>query len=286
MDTTVVGLFDSHEQAKRVQQELISAGFAATDVRLASQYDEQGTARRDEDKGFWESIKDAFGFGDDDEEYGYYREHTRRGGVLVTVRASGNRLDQAVTILRRHGAVDIDRRAQEWKQSGWSGYQANAGHLTAEQLRAERSRYQQTAGAQTQHLEANQSMAVPVIEEELAAGKRRVNRGGVRIHRHVSERPVEANVRLHEERVNVERRNVDRELTPGEAAQAFTDKTIEAREMGEEAVVQKRAKVTGEVVVNKEAKERTETVRDTVRKTDVDVERIEDNQTKRTEQKR
>jgi uncharacterized protein (TIGR02271 family) len=286
MDTTVVGLFDSHDQARRAQQELISAGFSAGDIRTVSQYDEQGSLRRDEDKGFWESLKEAFGFGDNDEEYGYYREGTRRGGVLLTVRASGSRLDQAVTILQRYGAVDIDRRAQEWKKTGWTGYQANAGHLSAEQLRAERSRYQQTAGAQTQNLQGNQSVAVPVIEEELAAGKRRVSRGGVRIHRHVTERPVEANVRLHEERVNVERRNVNRELTPGEAAQAFTEKTIEAHATGEEAVVQKRAKVTGEVVVNKEAKERTETVRDTVRKTDVDVERISENPSQRTESQR
>jgi stress response protein YsnF len=272
MDTTVVGLFDSFEQARRVQQELLSAGFAAADVRVVSQYDEQYNVRRDEDKGFWESLKQAFGFGDDDEDYHYYREGARRGGVLVTVNASGNRADQAVTIMRRHGVVDIDRRAQEWKRSGWTGYQASAGHLTAEQLRAERARYQQAG--QTQTLEADQKVAVPVIEEELAAGKRRVERGGVRIHRRVTERPVEAQVRVREERVNVERHAANRELRPGEVEQAFTEKVIEAREMAEEPVVQKKTRVTGEVMVNKEAEERTETVRDTVRKSDVEVERI------------
>ncbi|HKG13531.1 MAG TPA: DUF2382 domain-containing protein, partial [Pyrinomonadaceae bacterium] len=46
----------------------------------------------------------------------------------------------------------------------------------------------------------------------------------------------------------------------------------ELREHGEEVVVDKQARVVEEVAVNKEVAERTETVRDTVRKTDVDVE--------------
>jgi stress response protein YsnF len=43
-------------------------------------------------------------------------------------------------------------------------------------------------------------------------------------------------------------------------------------ERGEEAVVSKEARVVEEVVVRKEADQRTETISDTVRKTEVDVE--------------
>ena len=47
---------------------------------------------------------------------------------------------------------------------------------------------------------------------------------------------------------------------------------IEAAETSEEAVVSKEARVREEVVVRKEAEERTETVRDTVRRTEVEIE--------------
>ena len=53
---------------------------------------------------------------------------------------------------------------------------------------------------------------------------------------------------------------------------AFKERTIEVEERGEEAVVSKEARVVEEVVVRKEADQRTETVSDTVRKTEVDVE--------------
>jgi hypothetical protein len=50
------------------------------------------------------------------------------------------------------------------------------------------------------------------------------------------------------------------------------DQTIEVTETVEEPVVSKQARVREEVVVGKKSSQRTETVRDTVRKTEVDVE--------------
>ncbi|HEV2293077.1 MAG TPA: YsnF/AvaK domain-containing protein [Tepidisphaeraceae bacterium] len=116
---------------------------------------------------------------------------------------------------------------------------------------------------------------LPVIEEELRVGKRQVETGGVRVRQEVSERPVEAEVTLREEHVNVERRPVDRPLTEADRDAAFKDQTIEMTERGEQAVVQKAGKVVEEVVVNKDVDQRTEKVRDTVRRTDVKVEKIE-----------
>src|SRR3954447_20935744 len=85
------------------------------------------------------------------------------------------------------------------------------------------------------------------------------------------ERPVEERVNLHEERVFVERRPVNYPLT-GVAADAFRERTIEARATTEEAVVSKEARVVEEIGLRKEAADRVETVRDTVRETRVDVE--------------
>ena len=78
-------------------------------------------------------------------------------------------------------------------------------------------------------------------------------------------------VTLREEHVRVERRPADRPVAAGDDA-LFRERTIEATESAEEAVVSKEARVTEEVVVRKTAEERTETVSDTVRRTEVEVE--------------
>ena len=119
----------------------------------------------------------------------------------------------------------------------------------------------------------DEELRVPVVEEELAVGKRAVETGGVRVHKEVSETPVREEVSLHEERVTVDRRPVDRPATEADI-QAFANETVEMREMAEEAVVEKRQRVVEEVVIGKESQNRTEQIADTVRKTDVRVEPI------------
>jgi uncharacterized protein (TIGR02271 family) len=118
---------------------------------------------------------------------------------------------------------------------------------------------------------AGDSETIKVMEERLRVGKREVAGGAVRVRSYVVERPVEEQVRLHEERVSVERHPVDRAVTGAEAS-AFQERTIEARATSEEAVIGKEARVVEEIGIRKEASDRTETVRDTVRSTKVDVE--------------
>ena len=65
-----------------------------------------------------------------------------------------------------------------------------------------------------------------------------------------------------------------------DADDAFRERTIEVTATGEEAVVRKDARVVEEVVVGKTADERTETIQDTVRRTEVEVD--EDTGTSRT----
>ena len=112
--------------------------------------------------------------------------------------------------------------------------------------------------------------AIPIVEESLKVGKREVSGGKVRVHSRVIETPVQEKVSLGDERVSVERRPVDRPLTGAE--NAFKDRTIEATERREEAVVSKEARVKEELVLNKKAEQRTETVSDKVRHTEVEVE--------------
>ena len=123
-------------------------------------------------------------------------------------------------------------------------------------------------------LEAGATKKLQEVEEELKVGKRAVAKGGVRIFSRMTEVPVAETVRLREEHASIQRTAVDRPATQADLA-AFKEGSIEVREMSEEAVVSKTARVTGEVEIGKTATEREETVRDTVRKTKVEVEQID-----------
>jgi len=118
-------------------------------------------------------------------------------------------------------------------------------------------------------------VVLPIVEEQLRIGKRPVERGGVNVRTTSQEVPVQENVNLREESVTVERRPVDRAV--GNAPDAFREGTIEVTEMAEVPVVSKEARVVEEVVVGKEVTERQETVRDTVKRTEVEVDEVNRN---------
>jgi stress response protein YsnF len=115
---------------------------------------------------------------------------------------------------------------------------------------------------------------VQEVEEEFEVGKRQVATGGVRVTTQVSERPVEESVTLREERVEAERKPASRKLSAEEAEAAFEEKTVEMIGTSEQAAVRKQARVTGEVAVGKAVEKRQETVKDTVRRTEVEVEEV------------
>jgi hypothetical protein len=111
-------------------------------------------------------------------------------------------------------------------------------------------------------------------DQELRIGKREVARGGARVRAFTREAPVEEEVSLRDEFVDVEKRPCERQLTDAEveAGGLFRDRVFEIAEMREEPVVTKVAIVREEVIVRKTVKQRSETVRDTVRRTEVEVE--------------
>jgi uncharacterized protein (TIGR02271 family) len=123
-------------------------------------------------------------------------------------------------------------------------------------------------------MRAEREMAFPVIEEELRVGKRMVERGGVRIYGRVTERPVEQQVSLREERIKVEHRRVDRPASEQDLNLAREGREIDLTEMSEEAVIAKEPHVVEEVIVSKEIVDHPETIRETVRRADVEVERV------------
>lgn len=274
MATRLVGIFDDYTQAQSVVQELTRMGVSQTDVSIVRNDETQGytsyggansrdystgTGIGDRIAGFFENL---FGGDVDETDRGLYSEAVRRGSTVVTARVEDNMADKAANIMNRFSAVDVDRRAAQYRASGYTSFDANAPRYTAEQSRAEFDRFRE-----------NGEIALPVIEEELHIGKRAVQRGGVRVHTSVGEVPVEDQVSLREEHVTVERRPANQPIDSA-YVEAFKEGVIEVTETREEAVISKQARVVEEVVVGKEVQERTETVRDTVRRTDVDVEQL------------
>ena len=265
MSQTVVGLFQSNQQAQNAKRELVDEGFAAQNISVIADDTANTTAQNavgtstrttttsassTEDKGIGAKISSFFhsltGEDHDTDEAQYYTEGVTKGGSVLAITVPDDEADYVADWLRSHGARDVD------ENSGGSTQRPLATASTAKGVKS----------GQT---------AIPVVEEELQVGKRQVQRGGVRVYSHVTERPVEANVRLREEHIRIERRPVDRAATEADF-EAGRNQSIELTETAEEAVVGKRSRVVEEVLVGKESTERTETVRDKVRRTDVEVE--------------
>jgi uncharacterized protein (TIGR02271 family) len=117
-------------------------------------------------------------------------------------------------------------------------------------------------------LHEDDSVRVPISEEEVKVGKREVEAGAVRIRKEVRSETVNQPVDLRREEIVVERVEGG-----GDAAEdAFREGEVRIPLKREEAVVEKTAKVTGEVKVRKAAETDTQQVSETIRKEDVKVE--------------
>lgn len=120
---------------------------------------------------------------------------------------------------------------------------------------------------------AHSEQHIPVVAEEVAIGKRMVEGGAIRVTSRVVEDVVSEDVALKNEHVSVERRAVGETVSANEADALLKDRSVELTERHEEAVVDKRAVVEEEVVVKKDVDTDVETVQETVRRTEVDVDK-------------
>ena len=267
MTQTITALFDRPAEAQAAQAKLVAAGIPQSAIRLIQGAQTSHTSgsydyHKDEG-GFWGSLKDFFM---PEEDRYAYSEGLSRGGTLLTVQTDQARLETAYDILEQNGSVDLDQREASWRKEGWSGYSAPGGTTAATGgTTAAAGAIAGTSGA------AGDKDYIPVVEERLNVGKRVAESGRVRVRSYIVETPVEEQVTLRDETVHVDRRPVDRAPTAADEA-LFEDKVIEATEMREQAVVSKDARVVEEVGIRKDAGQRTETVTDKVRRTEVEVE--------------
>jgi uncharacterized protein (TIGR02271 family) len=174
-----------------------------------------------------------------------YLSGVRSGYTLETAIVDDARADEALAIMKAHAPS----RARPSRKN------ANANANASGSLEGTSNRTE---------------TVVPVVAERLDVGKREVAAGGIRVTETVKTVPVEQDVTLRQETVDVERRPADRPVSAGD--DVFGGRTIEVTATTEEPVVEKTPRVVEEVVITKGASTRTETIRDTVRKTDIDVE--------------
>ena len=309
-DNQIVALYETDAQARSAQQTLVSAGFPATSMQIVARDSGAATsgttgATGVADEGLWGSIKSLFV---PDEDRTTYNTAVARGHAMLVVTPTGSMDRQhLIHTLESTDPLDFDAKLEEWRQSGYdttgsamgtsTSNTATAGHAvdagmntgyatgaaaatgaTAMGLAAQpNATTAATTGTVAPAMTGRTAATVggdetlKVMEERLRVGKREVATGAVRIRSYIVERPVEEKITLHEERVGIERHAVDRPASAADFA-AFEERTIEARATSEEAVVGKEARVVEEIGLKKEAVDRVETVRDTVRRTEVEIE--------------
>ncbi|MBB6611898.1 YsnF/AvaK domain-containing protein [Pontibacter sp. Tf4] len=251
MAQTVIGIFEKGIDAQAAVQKLESNRIPSDHIDISDQTtsDKVGgtTARHDKDR-----VSNFFGslFGSDKEETRKYSDVARKGWVVTVHADSRKEAEAAARTLDQCGAVDVDERASQFRSGT---------NTTTSDIHERRD------------LNTNQS--VPIVEERMNVGKRDVETGGVHMRSRIIEKPVEEHLRLREEHVHVERRPVNRPATERDF-QNFKEGSIEMTEHKEVPVVNKEARVVEEVRLSKEQTQRDEIIRDKVRKTDVEVDRL------------
>jgi uncharacterized protein (TIGR02271 family) len=212
-------------------------------------------------------------WGMSDEEAHGYAEGVRRGGTLVTARVEDAQIDTAVQILDADGTVDMNERTQGWRREGWQGTFGMGDRPTGTDSLAGAAGGRPVTESQQRGMPQSGTSrtegSIPIVEEQLNVGKRKVTSGRVRVHTRVTSQPAEASVRLHDEKVRIERTPVNQPLTGAGMPQERTIEEIETREV---PVVEKSGRVVEEVRVTKQGRDHTETIRDNVKKTEVEVE--------------
>jgi stress response protein YsnF len=172
--------------------------------------------------------------------------------------------------------------------------------LTRERVEVERVPIGRTIDAVPPVREEGDTMIMPVVEEVVVVERRLILKEEVRIRRVRSTEHHRETVMLRTQEAVITRTEAGPQsggkaagssdpanLSPEQSSERrpvtdgrpvttadFAERVIEATETGEEAVINKIARVVEEVVLRKEDAERIETVRDTVRHHEVEIEEI------------
>ena len=259
----IIAAFHSIADAERARDDLRAAGLPASDVQIGSADvprpaaltpgPEDATPR---EEGFWSWL---FGSEATSREAQRYQAHVYEAGQpLLSVRASAALDEERIReILEQHNPIELEDGSE---------------FATAERVTSATGVPPSTGTGMSGTEMSGTEEVIPTAEEELQVGKREISgTTRYRVRSYTISRPVEEQVALRDEKVVIERRTPSYPDGSGEAA--FQEKEVEVTERHEEPVVSKVVHPGEDVVIRKDAKDRVETVRDTVRETKVEVDR-------------
>jgi len=124
MSQTVIGIFDYTSEAQEAVNYLTNNGFNRSDIDISSRGTdtEDSTMTNDHDDDDHDSIggffSNLFGSGDETDKY----TQVGRKGSIVTVHAkSSDEAENAARILDNYGAIDVDERAEQYRNTSTTG---------------------------------------------------------------------------------------------------------------------------------------------------------------------
>jgi uncharacterized protein (TIGR02271 family) len=231
---TVIGLFDDSNEAMHAYAALQSDGFAKADLDILTNDDKDDEPKLAKMKKY---IPEP--------DVTIYLEGVRQGGTIITANVADTQVSRAAEIMSGYNMVNVQKRATELSTKAVVALPVMADAATNDNV-------------------------IEVIEEDLVVGKEAVERGRMRIYNVVTEREVAQNVGLRDETIRITRRPVNRSVNISD--DLFKSRSFEMVEMDEIAKASKVARVVEEVYLGKEVAEKVETIKETLRRQDVQIE--------------
>ena len=242
----VVAVYDTEASANAAVNSLRSAGYLTNDISVIRDEQEAEQAGLYE-PGVWQRL-----FGRDLEPHvaAVLGRSLKEGSVIVSVRVPDSEAPKVMSLLDTHKPVDVLDRAKTYGMIGATAAASPAPGIS----------------------ELKDEELLPVAEEQLSVGKRVVEAGHTRVRSYIIEKPVQANITLHEEHAEVIRRAISNPTYRKDID--WSDKVIDITETTEEPVVNKTVRITEEVLIRRQGSDRTQTVHDTVRRREVEVDHL------------
>jgi hypothetical protein len=136
MVKTVIGLFPTHAEAKKVVDDLVDKGISRDEIQAipaepappAPIAKDVAASRVPGVDTFAEAAASTepgsvavtlIEIGMPEAKAVYYSEAVRRGGTLVLVTVDEAKVDQVRNIIDAHGSLDINNLSAAWRDSGW-----------------------------------------------------------------------------------------------------------------------------------------------------------------------
>lgn len=275
----LVAVYDQAGKARDAARVLEASGFPAGNINVTHR-DSLNMAELREPK-LWRKL---FGRDVTDSESTVFARTIESGGGLLTLHAPDTEVDRAMKILDVHDPVDVRDPTEIRNRKDNDNY-----NRAGVQTRTEDANRANTAEKVAPSSIPTKTSPVPPVrtslaplttelsreevlrlhEEQLDIGKRVVEIGKARVRRFVVEKPVESQIKLHEEHATISRRQVS---DPGAVKDIdWSERTFEITETTEQVVVTKKARVADEVVIRREGSDHVETIRDTIRRQDIEL---------------